>query len=147
MFNATRDQLVDLDRRTTPVESGIAAQASTTSTLYTDLDSSPGPAAVCTVGANGIIGVSWSAGLATNTAAVGSWMSVAFSGAYTLGAADLYSLFFTSPTAFAAFSAGMSLVFGGLNPGSITTTAKYRINSAGTMYAINRFVTVHPLGA
>jgi len=153
MFNDIRDDLVDLDARTSPVTSGVMAFASTTSVLYGDLvaagpTASPGPACVVPIGLAGKALVSWSATLYSDIAGNASLMSVALSGGYTLGAADDWSKHYDPYTANAQGGDGVTMLFTLLTAGSVTFTTKHRIYAAGgTASAQFRRLIVQPVGA
>ncbi len=147
MFNDIRDDLEDLHRRTTPVASYAAGTETTTSTLYDDL-TGLGPAVVAPVGSTGICLISWSALLATDLAGTGIYMSVALSGSFTLGAADDWSLNFTPGSNNVGAAFGVTMAFGGITPGNLTITPKYRVYAGPAVgSATYRRVAGQPLGA
>lgn len=135
------DNTSDLDRRTSPIQSSVVAIESTTSTSYTDL-TTLGPAVTVTIGSTGkaLVGIYAAYSNASGNFAL---MSYAISGATTVAATDTYAL---QANATSDVRNGAVTVVSGLNPGSTTFTAKYRV-TAGTGAFNGRFLWVCPLGS
>lgn len=145
MNTHVRDNLDDLDRRTTLSGNTIATAETTTSTAYADLTTS-GPAVTVTVGANGRALVALYAS-AANTADTGAvFMSFAVSGATTIAAGDGFALAYSPPSAGTGMRASVVSLRSGLNSGSNTFTAKYRVVS-GTGSWSDRKMIVIPQGS
>lgn len=138
-----RDNLNDLDRRTSPTEATVNTGQSTSSTSYTDL-ATAGPAVTVTIGATGkaLVAIYTSAANTTNNYALAGY---AVSGATTAAASDLASIQHGSSV---AIRAGATLLHLGLNAGSNTFTMKYRKDAgAGTADFTGRRILVTPLGS
>ena len=147
MMNGLRDALVDLDRRTSPVTAYVGTIESTTSTTYTDL-ATIGPAVTATIGSTGKALISWSASLVSDSTTNGAWMSVAGAGASIFVGDDTWALNFTPPTAGTGAAFGITMLFAGLNPGSLTVTAKYRSHGGGATANFKwRRLLLTPLGS
>ena len=142
-----RDNLVDLDRRTSPTGSVVATSETTTATTYSDL-ATPGPAVTVTIGSTGKALIAMHSGLANATAGIASFMGFTISGATTLAASDSTAIGFTSATSAVGIRCGSTLVLTGLNAGSTTFTAKYRMDpGVGPMTGVDRRLAVTPLGS
>lgn len=141
-----KDNLDDLDRRTTPVGAGVATSESTPSTTYTNLTTG-GPAVTATIGATFKALVTLRAALANANVPVASYMGVAISGASTFAAADSTAIGFTSTIASSGIRTGMVILYTALGAGSTTFTAKYRTDGGGNMTAVDRAISVTPLGS
>ena len=138
-----RDNLVDLDRRTSPNEATVNSGQTTSSLSFTDL-ATVGPAVTQTIGSTGKALVAIYASLAntTNNYALAGY---AVSGASTVAAADLSSLQHGSSI---AIRAGATLLQIGLTPGSNTFTMKYRKDAgAGVADFTGRRIAVTALGS
>jgi hypothetical protein len=122
----------------------VAASQTTTSTTYTDLGT-VGPSATVTITASGKALVTVTGSL-TNSASSGqSNMGFAVSGATTQPAADTQALIVKNGGNQTILVQGSAtFLLAGLNAGSTTFTAKYRV-SAGTGTFVNRTVIVTPL--
>jgi hypothetical protein len=137
------NQLVDLSTIVFgPGTATVSTGESTSSTSYTNL-ATVGPSLTATIGSSGRAKVTISAtiiGAAPNTAA----MATDVSGASTIGASDAKCLLAQAPgsTPF-TFSSSRVVLYTGLNAGSTTFTAKYRV-SAGSATFINRDIIVEP---
>jgi hypothetical protein len=119
----------------------VTTSETTTSTSYTDLTTTTDSVTV-TIGSNGLALVSISSNSNNNTINQYSYVSFEMSGANTLSAQDVNSIFFkvnASPTHEAQF--GKTKLFTGLNAGSTTFKMKYRV-SANTGTFSNRNITV-----
>jgi hypothetical protein len=138
-----RDNLVDLDRRTSPTAATVDTGQTTSSLSYTDL-ATAGPAVAVTIGSTGKALVAIYASLAntTNNYALAGY---AVSGASTVAAADLAALQHGSSI---AIRAGATLLHESLIAGSNTFTMKYRKDAgAGTADFTGRRILVTPLGS
>lgn len=144
-LNEISSALIDLDRRTSPVGAVVDTAQTTASTSYTDL-ATAGPAVTVTIGSTGKALVTFSADMSNTNAAAENRMSYAVSGATTTAAADAISLNFVSPSAGTGGNSGMTVLLTGLNAGSTTFTAKYRVN-AGTGTFQRRRLSATPLGS
>lgn len=145
MNQHVRDNLLDLDARTTVVGDTVLTSQATSSTTYTDL-ATPGPEVTVVIGSSGLALVAWMCGQANNTSGSASLMSFAVSGATTLAAADDRALTFTSPSNNALVRHGMTVRLQSLNAGSNTFTAKYRANANQATFDARRLL-VTPLGS
>lgn len=136
-----RDNLIDLDRRTTTTQGAVGALQSTTSTAYTDM-ATVGPAVTVTIGAVGKALVSLYCALsnASGNFALMSWSTI---GASTTFASDDWSLQYNGTS---DVRMGGTVMFLGGAAGSTTFTAKYRATS-GTAAFNARRILVTPLGA
>lgn len=142
-----RDNQIDLDRRTSPVGSVVATSQTTTATSYSDL-ASVGPAVTVTIGSTGKALVALHSAIANATSNLASYAGFAVSGATTVAASDAQAIGFTSPSSGAGIRAGTTLVVTGLNPGSTTFTAKYRMDpGVGPATFVDRRLAVTPLGS
>ena len=138
-----RDNLIDLDRRTSPNEATVNTGQTTSSLSYTDL-ATVGPAVTQTIGSTGKALVALYASLmnTTNNYALAGY---AVSGASVVAAADLSALQHGSSV---AIRAGAVLLQLGLTPGSNTFTMKYRKDAgAGVSDFTGRRIAVTALGA
>lgn len=122
-----------------PAGAIVLTSQSTTSTSYTDLLTS-GPAITMVTGTSALI--FFSAAMQHNTADIATWMSVAVSGATTVGASDTWGI--ANPSRLTDSRPGTMHRFSGLTPGSNTFTAKYRVPS-GTGFFGNREIFGIPL--
>jgi hypothetical protein len=136
-----RDNLVDLDRRTSPSEGYVGTIETTTSTTYTDL-ATAGPAVTQTIGSTGKALVALYAAM-SNAGGNFALMSYAITGATTAAAGDQYALQ-TNNASDIRF--GATVLQTGLNAGSTTFTAKYRA-TATTAGFNGRRILVSPLGS
>ena len=136
-----RDNLIDLDRRTSPIQAIVGTAESTTSTAWTDL-ATVGPAVTQIIGSTGkaIVGILAAYSNASSNFAL---MGYAVSGATVVSANDTISLQTATPS---DVRNGIVVVQGSLNAGSNTFTAKYRV-TAGTGNYNGRLIWVSPLGA
>lgn len=140
-----RDNLNDLDRRTSPVGASVLTVEATASAAFTDL-ATAGPAVTVTIGSTGRAMAALYCRQFTTLAGEATLMGLALSGATVSAAADTGSLSFVSPTASGDVRHGNCLLLTGLNAGSTTGTAKYRrTNGSGTFG--DRFVSIQPLGS
>jgi hypothetical protein len=141
-----KDNLIDLDRRTTVTGATVATTETTTSTSYAAL-ATAGPAVTVTIGSAGLAIVELYCFL-TNTASTNPpLMAYAVSGATTVAASDSVAIASTPPVAAAGFRIGASYYISGLTAGSNTFTAKYKIFTSGTAQFADRKATVTPLGS
>lgn len=141
-----KDNLVDLDRRTTATRGNVATSESTTSGSFTNL-STTGPSATCTVGSTGMVLIAVSCSV-TSASNIGGLMGYAISGASTIAAADAQSVGMKIDSSTMAARLAAVFVHIGLTPGSTTFTAKYKsLNSGSTVTFADRYITAIPLGA
>lgn len=143
-----RDNLNDLDRRTSPVGDYVGTSESTTSTTFTDL-TTVGPSVGVTIGTSGKAIISLSARMWSGlTDGLGN-MSCDVNGATTLVALDEYGIEHCSTTANIDIARqGVTTLFDTLNAGGQTFTAKYRTQGGGNTSAFaNRRLLVTPLGS
>lgn len=122
----------------------VATQESTTSTSYTDL-TTPGPSVTVTVGANGLLAVFLGGQLNNNTTNNPANMTFAASGANTIAAADLYSVYILPYTGNAGSKQGEAFLLTGLAAGSTTLTCKYKCGIGGTSLFTYRRIAAIPL--
>lgn len=138
-----RDNLVDLDRRTSPTDATVDTGQSTSSLTYTNL-ATAGPAVTVTIGSTGkaLVAIYTSLANTTNNYALAGY---AVSGATTVAASDLDALQHGSSI---AMRAGATLLHTGLTAGSNTFTMKYRKDAgAGTSDFTGRRILAQPLGS
>jgi len=138
-----KDNLLDLDRRTTALTSTVATAETTGSTAYTNLIT-VGPAVTVTTGSQAVVLLTCTT--SENTAAANAWMSYAVSGATTTAPNDGLGLTAQNSTANIADARTVAILHTGLTPGSNTFTAKYRVTS-GTGTFTQRKLIVLPLGS
>lgn len=145
-LNEISSALNDLDRRTTPYAGAVNTSQTTSSTSYTDL-ATVGPTVSARIGATlkGLVTIR--AALANSNVPVASLMGVAVSGALTLAASDANALGITAASAGAGFRAGIAILYTLLGNGNCTFTAKYRSDPGGTLTAVDRYMSVTPLGS
>lgn len=124
---------LDLD----PAGTTVATLETTTSTTYTDL-ATAGPASTITVGANGIVLLFLSCELFTSGTFV-ALMSVTLSGANSLAAADTLCIRNGSGT---DMELSYATLLTGLNAGSTTFTAKYRVSGGTGNWARRKVIPV-----
>lgn len=142
-----RDNVNDLDRRTSPSGSVVATSQTTTSTSYTDL-ATAGPAVTVTIGSTGKALVSMHGAIANATSSLASYFGFAVSGATVTAASDATAIGFTSPSSGAGIRAGTVLLVTGLAAGSTTFTAKFRMDpGVGPATFVDRRLSVTPLGS
>jgi len=142
-----RDNLNDLDRRTSPVGAVVATNQTTSSTSYTDL-ATAGPAVTVTIGSTGKALVTLHSAIANATSNLASFYGFAISGATTVPASDTTAIGFTSAFASNGIRTGTIILVTGLNAGSSTFTAKYRMDPGpGPATFVDRRVSVTPLGS
>lgn len=122
----------------------VSTSETTTSTSYTDLTTTS-DTVTATIGSSGMALVLVSANLQNNTQASRSYMGFAVSGATTQAAADSYSISIGIPASVANMGnhSGSFLVTG-LNAGSNTFKAKYRVSATTGTFA-DRRIAVIPL--
>jgi hypothetical protein len=148
LLNAhVRDNLIDLDDRTSPVGAVVATFESTSSTTYTDLATAGPTVNVLRIGATGKALVALHVAMSNATANVASYYSFAISGATTSAASDALGIGFTSAGAFVGIRTGSTLLLTGLTPGNTTFTSKYRQDPGGTANFLDRRISVTPLGS
>lgn len=140
-----RDNLNDLNIRSTLVSATVSTSESTASTTFTDL-ATVGPAVTTTVGTSGLILVILTSHVAVDTAGGFATMGVAVSGATTVATNEAYAVTYQAYAINAAHqgSAVFPLV---VNPGSNTFTAKYHSTGGATATFAARSITVVPLGS
>lgn len=128
-----RDNLNDLDRRTSPSGAAVTATETTTSSPYTDL-ATAGPAVSVTIGATGKALIGIYAAL-RNTSSNFALMSFAMTGATIWNAEDEHGLQTATPD---HVRFGAVWVRTGLGAGSTTFTAKYRSTSGTAEFTMRR---------
>lgn len=141
-----RDNMIDLDRRTTSTGATVATSQTSTSSSSVDL-TTVGPAVTVTIGSTGRAMVSLYCAQNNSTSGDVVFMGFALSGANTLAPTDALSLAFTSPVPGGGTRYGASFLLQGLTAGSTTFTAKYRISVGGTGTWSDRQIIVTPLGS
>lgn len=142
-----RDNLVDLDRRTTVTGGLVTAAETTASTSFTDL-TTVGPAVTVTIGSTGKALVAVYASIDSNTTSARGYMGFGISGATTLAASlDRAIGYANSAVANRGGRMGSAFLQDGLNAGSTTFTAKYRADDTGTSRFADRRILVTPLGS
>lgn len=123
----------------------VSTTETTTSTTFTDL-ATVGPVATVDVGTSGKVLVIVGATIWNNTAGSRSFMGWAASGANTVAAADARALDYESGAANDLSGSSRAIVLEGLNAGSTTFTAKYKVSSGGgTGSFVFRNISVIPL--
>ena len=145
-MNLIRDDLIDLDRRTSPVAATVATSETTTSATYTDL-ATTGPAATFTVGSTGKLEVVLYSALSNNTTGDAADISFALSGANTQAAAAAFSLTYGAFTGGASQRQGATWLLTGLTGGSTTATCKYERITGGTATFSDRKIVCTPFGS
>lgn len=145
MNTHVRDNLTDLDRRTTSTAATVSTSQTTTSTSYTDL-ATTGPAVTVTIGSTGKALVSLYGLMLQSNASQASFMGFAVSGATTVAAADAFALALNAAVAGDAIRCGATWLVTGLNSGSTTGTAKYRVTANTGTYQ-DRHIIWTPLGS
>lgn len=119
----------------------VATTETTTSATYTGL-TTPNAVTV-TVGANGLLLVTWQ-GVFTNTVGNGHFISVALSSANTAASSDAYAI--TGNSNVGGFpTSSYTKLFTGLTPGSTTVTLQFRVNGGSTFSGSNRSLVAIPL--
>lgn len=121
----------------------VATLESTASASYVDLATTTDSVTV-TIGANGLCLVSLYCGRYNNTNSGQALMSFVASGANTIVASDTYCIGEVNSGNF-QFNGGAVHLLTGLTAGSTTFKAKYRAQTAGTAFFINRRISVIPL--
>ncbi len=145
-FNLGKDQLLDLDRRTTMYSDFVGASETTASTSYANL-ATPGPTVAVVVGSLGKALVNISAEMYNTVANSVALMSVEISGAYTLVADDSRALAYTSPANGAGIRHGVTIGYFGMNAGLTTFASRYRAALAGVGEFSERRLGVTPMGS
>lgn len=143
-----RDNLIDLDRRTTPSRETVSTSESTGSTLFADLATN-GPAATVTIGASGMALVGISAQFSQSSDTRSAIMTFSIAGATTVSAGSApRNAGAQFPTAAnASVTCGATFVVTDLNPGITTFTAKYAVGVGGIATFANRHLWVLPIGS
>lgn len=140
-----KDDLIDLDRRTTTTAALVATDESTASAGYVAL-ATAGPAVTVTIGSTGLALVALYAQAYSTTANAAVHMTVAVSGATTIAPSDGNAIKFMSPSGAEGPAYGATILFTALTAGSNTFTANYR-GGVGTAHFLNRRLAVTPLGS
>jgi hypothetical protein len=141
-----KDNLIDLDRRTSPNDAYIAAAEGTTSNVYTDL-ATVGPTVSIEVGSTGKALVSLYASMSCSVSAAMVRYAYAVSGATSVPAGtNGRNVHFNVPFADNFFSLSTTWLHTGLNPGVNTFTAKYETTAGEGKWAHRRLM-VSPFGA
>lgn len=144
-MNEISADLVDLDRRTSPVAAFQATLASTTSTSFVDLTG--GPAVTVTIGSTNKCLVSLYANL-SNTGLQATLMSYRVSGASTVAAADDKAIGYTPGVANVGARIGCTILHTGLTAGSTTFTVQGRSTSGSTQADFRDMrIAATPLGS
>lgn len=120
------------------VDPGVAD--TTTSTSYTDLDNTAGPAVTVTTGATAFVGLYASV---QNLSAIASFMSYRVDGATTQDPGDDHSLQLNNNNTNTGQRMGVMIFHTGLTPGLNTFTAQYRVSSSTGTFAV-RTLAVFP---
>lgn len=141
MNTDVRDNIGDLDARTTLQSAGVATAQTTTSTSYTDL-ATVGPAITKTTGT--LVLVAITAGLANSSATQQTLVGIAITGATTVSPSDSTAMIFRSGATPNDMAASYIALFT-VNAGSNTFTLKYRV-SGGTGTFSNRGIVCWPAG-
>ncbi len=140
------NDIVDLDRRTSPVGAVRAGSVTSTNTTYTDL--AGGPSVPIQIGANGLAQVLLHSAIANASFPLASYYGFRVSGATTVAASDATAIGFTSTFANAGIRTGTSILIGGLNPGMNTFTAQGRMDpGTGPAQWVDSRIAVVALGA
>jgi len=139
--SVTTSKMLDASVTSSKLSLGAAGAAvdtaqTTTSTSYANL-STVGPAVTVIVGANGLLLVGYNFSAYNSTASLRNNMSIELSGANTISAGSSTQLEgqFRDPLSSGnqGSNIGNTTLLTGLNPGSTTLTAKYRVQGgAGT---------------
>lgn len=143
-----KDNLIDLDRRTTITGATTATlETTTTSASYVNL-ATTGPAATVTIGSVGQCMCDVYSLLSNTTANQAALMGFAVSGATTVGAADAFAIQGASASAGLATRTDAAFLVSSLTAGSNTFTAKYRSSlSPNVANFQDRKIIVTPLGS
>lgn len=142
-----KDNLLDLDRRTTTTSATVNTLETSSNTSYIDL-ATAGPAVTVTIGANGLSMIDLFVSTSNSLAGQQTFTGYAVSGASTIAAQDalLPTLIWTSPTNAGGIQFGGSAHGVGLTPGSNTFTCKYKV-TANTGSWQRRHIAITPLGS
>lgn len=141
-----KDNLIDLDRRTSPQGAYVATDESTSSATFVDL-ATVGPAVTVVIGSTGKSLISIYCALYNTVAGSLAIMSYAWSGASTSPASDTWGIGFAPAVGGAAGGARFGAThLGSSAAGSSTFSAKY-LASADTAHFVNRRLVVTPLGS
>jgi len=141
------NDLVDLDRRTSPVGAVVATSQTTASSSYTDL-ATVGPSVAVTIGSTGMALVSLHSAIANAIQSLASYYGFAVSGASSIAANDATAIGFTAPVNNGGIRTGTTVLLTGLSVGSTTFTAKYRMDpGTGPATFVDRRLSVTPLGS
>jgi hypothetical protein len=139
LMNRISGNLADLDARSRPSSGGVLTSETTTSTSYADL-ATVGPFVTLVTGVAAMVVLS--ALVQTTGAGVTPRMAFAISGATTVPATDTWCINIDSSAVVNAQTSFAVLVTG-LNAGSNTFTAKYKVGS-GTGTFVDRGLMVWP---
>lgn len=142
-----RDNLIDLDRRTSPVFATVTPEQGTTSTTFTGL-ATAGPAVTVTIGSTGKALVTLYAYQYSNESGGTGLAGFSITGATTRAAEDKGALSFVSVSSLQGIRHGCVNPISSLNAGSTTFTTVYR-STSGTNTASfgDRLLSVTPLGS
>jgi hypothetical protein len=142
-----RDNLIDLDRRTSPVFATVSTQQGTTASSFTDL-ATVGPAVTVTIGSTGKALLSLYTYQYSSDVGGTGLIGIAISGATIYPGTDPGALSFVSVSSLQGIRHGTVNPVSGLNAGSTTFTAKYR-STSGTNTATfgDRIISAQPLGS
>lgn len=145
-MNLIRDDLIDLDRRTTSSGAKVDTSQSTTSATFTDLTTS-GPAVTVTIGSTGKAMIDIFSSLNNNTTGQGAVMGFAVSGATTVAAGDDYAISYSVAAANSGANLGAPFLLSTLTAGANTFTSKYHCTASGTATFQYRKIILTPLGS
>lgn len=140
-----KDNLIDLDRRTTITQASVATNQTTTSVTYADL-ATPGPAVTVTVGATGQTMTAVCCLMSNSVTPGACYMGYAVSGATTIAATNAEAMALTSAINNAGGRFDVNSLTSGMVAGSNTFTAKYQV-TANTGAFSARTIIVTPLGS
>lgn len=123
-----------------PVGSFLLTLDTTTSTSYTDMETTPGPAVTAITGTRAYVSI---AATVRSTGGTAAWMGYEISGETSRQADDTHAIEFqvTDPD---NWSGGSMFLETGLTPGTNTFTAKYRVTTSGTARIDARSLFVLP---
>lgn len=124
-----------------PSGASVTASVATTSSSYTDLTGSPGPAITMVTGTSALIWIA--AAIQHSVADKPGYASCAVSGASTIAASDAWAI--TAPSRLIDNRLSSIHRFTGLTPGSNTFTMKYRSFDTSSCAFANREVFGIPL--
>jgi hypothetical protein len=122
----------------------VSTSQTITSTTYTDLTTT-GPSVTVTVPSSGIVMVTLTAKIGTNTNGAVGTMGFALSGSNTAAASDTQALWPARLNSGDFAQGSATFLVTGLSAGSTTFTSKYRVVTAATISYANRSIIVTPV--